>query len=146
MQNQTDDQIAIPIVEATKKRFSDFNSCSFDKGFHSPRNREEVATILDKVILPRKGKLSAINKEVEESEEFIQAKHKHSAVESSINALENHGLDRCLDHGINGFKRYVALGVVARNIQIIGHILQQKEAKRLKRLEKTRRQKMQLAA
>jgi len=146
MQHETDDQIAIPIVEATKKRFYDFNSCSFDKGFHSPRNQEELATILDKVILPRKGKLSAINKEFEESEEFIQARHKHSAVESSINALENHGLDRCLDHGINGFKRYVALAVVARNIQIIGHILQQKEVKRLKRLEKTRRQKIQLAA
>jgi hypothetical protein len=26
-------------------------------------------------------------------------------VESGINALENHGLDRCPDHGINGFKR-----------------------------------------
>ena len=146
MQNETDDQIAIPMIEATKKRFSDFTSCSFDKGFHSPRNQEELAAILDKVILPRKGKLSAINKKVEESEEFIQAKRKHSAVESSINALENHGLDRCPDHGINSFKRYVALAVVARNIQIIGHILQQKEVKRLKRLEKTRRQKMQLVA
>ena len=64
MQNETDDQIAIPMIEATKKRFSDFNSCSFDKGFHSPRNQEELAAILDKVILPRKGKLSAINREV----------------------------------------------------------------------------------
>ena len=146
MQNETDDQIAVPIVEATKKRFSDFNSCSFDKGFHSPRNQEELAAILDKVILPRKGKLSAINKEVEESEEFIHAKRKHSAVESSINALENHGLDRCPDHGIHGFKRYVALAVVARNIQIIGHILQQKEVKRLKRLEKIRQQEIRLVA
>ena len=146
MQNETDDQIAVPIIEATRKRFSDFTSCSFDKGFHSPRNQEELAAILDKVILPRKGKLSAINREVEESEEFIQAKRKHSAVESSINALENHGLDRCLDHGIHGFKRYVALAVVARNIQIIGHILQQKEVKRLKRLEKIRQQEIRLVA
>lgn len=89
MQNETDDQIAVPMIEATQKRFSDFTSCSFDKGFHSPRNQEELAGILDKVILPRKGKLSAINREVEESEEFIQAKRKHLAVESSINALEN---------------------------------------------------------
>jgi len=144
MQKETDDQIAVPIIEATKKRFSDFTSCSFDKGFHSPRNQDELAAILDKVILPRKGKLSAINKEIEESEEFIQARRKHSSVESSINALENHGLDRCLDHGINGFKRYVALAVVARNIQIIGHILQQKKIKRLKCLEKIRQQKVQL--
>ena len=38
MQNETDDQIAVPMIEATKKRFSDFNSCIFDKGFHSPEN------------------------------------------------------------------------------------------------------------
>ncbi len=101
MQNGTDDQIAVPIIEATQKRFSDFTSCSFDKGFHNPRHQEELAAILDKVILPKKGKLSAINKEVEESEEFIQARHKHSDVEFSINALENHGRP-LLDHGIKG--------------------------------------------
>ena len=48
----------------------------------------------------------------------------HSAVESAINALEVHGLDKCPDHGIDGFKRYVALSVVARNIQKIGSIIQ----------------------
>lgn len=146
MQNETDDQIAVQIVEETLKRFPDFNRCSFDKGFHSPGNQERLAALLDKVILPRKGKLSEINKAVEQSEEFVQAKRKHSSVESSINALENHGLDRCLDHGINGFKRYVALAVVARNIQIIGHILQQKKLKQQKRLKKRGRQELQLAA
>jgi hypothetical protein len=128
MQNETDDKIVVPIIEEAIRRYSDFRSCSFDKGFHSPENQEELAAILDKVILPRKGRLSAINKEIEQSEEFIHAKHKHSAVESSINALENHGLDRCLDHGIHGFKRYVALAIVARNIQIVGDILQQKKS------------------
>ena len=146
MQNETDDKIAVPIIEETIRRFSDFRSCSFDKGFHSPKNQEKLAAILDKVILPRKGRLSAINKEIEQSEEFIQAKHKHSAVESSINALENHGLDRCLDHGIHGFKRYVALAIVARNIQMVGHILQQKKVKQLKRLKKSERQELRQAA
>jgi glutaminase len=88
---------------------------------------------LEKVVLPRKGRLSAINKEIENSEEFKEAKRKHSAVESAIHALGNHGLDRCPDHGINGFKRYVALAVVARNLQVLGHMLQQKEVKRLRR-------------
>ena len=96
----------------------------------------QLAEILDKLILPRKGKLSAINKEIESADEFKEARRKHSAVESSINAIENHGLDRCRDHGLHGFKRYVGLAVLARNIQIIGHILQQKERIRLQRLEK----------
>ena len=121
-------------------------SCSFDKGFHSPENQEHLRGILDQVILPRKGKLSAINKEIENSEAFREARRKHSAVESSINALENHGLDRCLDHGIEGFKRYVALAVVARNIQIMGHVLQQKELKRLQQLEQMQMQRQRLVA
>jgi hypothetical protein len=39
----------------------------------------------------------------------------------------------CPDHGIGGFKRYVAFAVVARNIHRIGAILWQQEQKRAKR-------------
>jgi len=140
MEQETDDKIAVPIVEETQSRFPDFRSCSFDKGFHSPDNQEKLAKLLDKSFLPRKGRLSAINREIENSEDFKRARRKHSAVESSINALENHGLDRCPDHGLHGFKRYVALAVVARNIQIVGDLLQKKEVKKL-RSEKKRKQK-----
>lgn len=146
MQKETDDGIAVPIIMETKERFPAFNSCTFDKGFHSPDNQKELSEILEKVVLPRKGKLSAINKEIEESEEFKEARRKHSAVESAINALENHGLDRCPDHGLHGFKRYVGLAIVARNIQIIGHILQQKQLKTEQRLEKRRQQRLREAA
>ncbi len=139
MQNETDDKIVVSIIKETQRRFADFKNCSFDKGFHSPNNQKELAILLDRAVLPRKGRLSAINKEIENSEEFKKAKRKHSAVESSINALGNHGLDRCRDHGIEGFKRYVALAVVARNIQLIGHMLQQKEVTRLRRQEKRER-------
>lgn len=142
MQNETDDKIAVPMIRETKKRFCNLSRCSFDKGFHSPSNQEELAKLLEKVILPRKGKLSEINKEVEGSEEFKRARRKHSAVESSISALENHGLDRCPDHGIDGFKRYVALGVLARNLQIIGHAIQQKQLKRQQRFRKRQNAKM----
>jgi IS5 family transposase len=137
MQKETDDQIAVPIIRETKERFPQLISCSFDKGFHSPANQKDLAVLLEKVILPRKGKLSAINKEIETSEDFKEARRKHSAIESSINALENHGLDRCLDHGVHGFKRYVGLAVLARNIQIVGHILQQKQLLRVQRLERS---------
>ena len=138
MQNETDDKVAVPIIQETLDRFENIYSCSFDKGFHSPSNQEELATMLEKVILPRKGKLSAINKEIENSEEFKQARRKHSAVESSIGALQNHGMELCRDHGIDSFKRHIGMAIVARNIQIIGHIVQQKELKRQERLEKRR--------
>lgn len=133
MQEQTDDKVAVAMVQEAKDRFPCLISCSFDKGFYTPHNRKKLEKIVDHVILPKKGRLSAKDKEIEHSEEFVAARRNHSSVESAINALENHGLDRCLDHGLHGFKRYVALAVVARNIQILGHLLQQKELKRQKR-------------
>ena len=91
---------------------------------------------LEQAVLPRKGKLSLQSQEIEQSPAFIQARRKHSAVESAINALEVHGLDMCPDHGVGGFKRYVALAVVARNIHRIGAILWQQEQERAKRKRK----------
>lgn len=136
MENQADDQVAVAMVTEAKRKFAALNSCSFDKGFHSPKNQKELQNLLDHVVLPRKGKLSLKAKEIEHSEDFIEARYKHSAVESAINALENHALDRCPDHGIIGFKRYVALAVLARNLQILGAKIQKKARKHLKRAEK----------
>ena len=68
----------------------------------------------------------------------LRPEEEHPAVESAINALEVHGLDRCLDQGIDGFKRHVGMAVVARNLQRIGAIVQQREREREER-EKRRR-------
>ena len=121
------------LLEVIKEMFPDLNSCSFDKGFYSPANKIELAKILDNVILPKKGRLTIEERSNECSEDFLQGKRKHSAVESGINALENHGLDRCPDHAITGFRRYVALAVFARNLQNLGNIIQQKKIRKLKR-------------
>lgn len=136
MENETDNQIAVDIMKETKKNFPALSTCSFDKGFHSPDNQTKLALILDGVILPRKGRLSTETAAIEKGPEFIQLRRKHSAVESAINALENHGLDRCPDHGLAGFKRYVGLAVLARNIQIIGRAVQIKKLQELKMAEK----------
>lgn len=130
MKKQTDEQIAITMVEETQKRFPCFRENSFDKGFHSSNNQAVLREKLDFLVLPRKGKLSKKASAIESSPEFRQARRKHSAVESAINGLEVHGLYRCPDRGIDGFKRYVALAIVARNIQRIGAILQMHEKKR----------------
>jgi IS5 family transposase len=133
LEQQTDNKVAIAMAQEAKDRFANLAGCSFDKGFYSPANQRELANILDYVILPKKGRLSAKDKQIEQTEEFVESRRKHSAVESSINALENHGLDRCLDHGLHGFKRYVSLSVLALNIQILGHLIQKKELKQQKR-------------
>ena len=146
MQSEVDKTIAVPFTKKTKELFPNLNSLSFDKGFWSPANRDELEEIIDKVVLPKKGKLAAKDKEREYSPEFKEAKHQHSAVESGINALENHGLDRCPDRSLNSFKRYISYAVLGRNLQILGNIIQEKEIARKKRSEKMKQFKRKRAA
>lgn len=127
MEKQTDDQVAVSLVSETQNRFPNLKVCSFDKGFHSPANQVALKERLELVVLPKKGRLNQKEKERESAAGFQAARCQHSAVESAINALEVHGLDKCPDHGIDGFKRYVSLAVLARNIQKLGAELRKQE-------------------
>ena len=127
MEKTTDDHIAVALVEHAQTRFPEVKTMSFDKGFHSPANQTELKQRLESVILPKKGRLSEADKARESDPAFVRLRRQHSAVESAINALGVHGLDQCPDHGLDGFKRYVALAVVARNIQRLGGILRKQE-------------------
>lgn len=127
MENTTDDQVAVAITRETKARFPFLKSCSYDKGFHSPQNQQDLRMELDFVVLPKKGGRTPEEQAHEGSERFGELRRKHSAVESAINALEHTGLDRCRDYGIEGFRRYVALAIVARNVHRLGCILQERE-------------------
>jgi transposase, IS5 family len=133
MEKQTDEQVALSMVKETQQRFAALQVCSFDKGFHSPENQQQLQAHLKMVALPRKGKLSQQAQAIEQAPEFVQARRQHPAVESAINALEVHGLNRCPDQGLVGFKRYIALAVVARNIHRIGAILRDQENRRARR-------------
>ncbi|BBO81308.1 DDE transposase [Desulfosarcina ovata subsp. sediminis] len=146
MVDQTDDQIAVAMVADTQEKYNGLIRCSFDKGFHSPQNQKDLKPLLDQVVLPRKGRLSEKAKQIENSEDFVHARRQHAAVESAINALENHGLDRCPDHGLHGFKRYVGLAVLSRNIQKLGAALQEQTIKRIKRRKKAAERSFRLAA
>jgi transposase, IS5 family len=136
MEKTTDTAMALPMAKAAKKRFPEIKSMSMDKGFHSPENQKELAKEIERVVIPKKGRLSKADQERENDPEFVVRRRAHPAVESAINALEVHGLDRCLDHGIEGFKRYVALGVLARNIQRLGAILREHERPKRRNLFK----------
>ena len=69
----------------------------------------------------------------------MRNRHKCSAVELAINALEVHGFDTCPDHGIDGFKRYVALAVLVRNIQQLGVKIKQQGIKQERRKQKIKK-------
>lgn len=135
MERETDDKIAVEMVAESQKRYARLAIASFDKGFHNPQNQKDLRDLLELTVLPKKGRLSEADRQREGSEEFKTLRRQHSAVESAINALEQHGLDICPDQGIDGFKRYVALAVVARNIHRLGSVIrnQRREKERRKR-------------
>jgi len=122
MQGEQDIDIAVPFFLDLLMRFL-IASVSCDKGFWSHPNFQRLCPLVDHVVMPKKGKLSQSDKEREYSKPFQQLRHQHAAVESAINCLEHHGLNRCPDKGITNFRRYTALGVLAYNLHKIGNIL-----------------------
>ena len=146
MWQETDDKIAVIMVEAAQQRYPQLHQCSFDTGFHSPANQKNLKHILEHAILPKRGRLSKEDQAREQSEPFRKARHQHSAVESCINNLEVRGLDRCLSYGKDGFERHVALSIVACNLHRVGLILQRQERARLQKVERRKKKLLAVAA
>ena len=141
MEKQRDAAQVGDLCDRIKKNYSGdtINSHSFDKGFWSKDNFAILQkTEIKQVILPKKGRHSKEDKERESGPEFKKSRNAHSAVESNINMLEHHGLNRCMDKGLHGFKRYVGLSVLAYNLHILGNTLKTKARAEEERKEKPR--------
>ena len=148
MKGEKDAAQVKPLTERLKKKCADkkIRSHSFDKSFWSKDNHEILnAAAIEQVVLPKRGKHNKEDKERESSKAFKQIRNKHSAVESNINMLEHHGLNRCMDKGLHGFKRCVGLSVLAYNLHILGNTLQSIDRKKQEQSEK-RKQRYQQAA
>lgn len=97
---------------------------SFDRGFHSPENQQQLAEIIDHPCLPKPGPKQAAAQQAQASVKFHQARQRHPGVESAIGALQSgNGLVRCRDGTEEGFERYVALGILGRNLHVLGKLL-----------------------
>ena len=138
IEREADVSLSIPLAERLLNRFGGdgIESISFDKGFYKRENKELLKLYIPEVIMPKKGKKNQAEQEEESSKMFRKLRHRHSAVESDINRLEHHGLDRCLDKGLKAFKRYCALGVVAANLHKLGNVLQERARKKEEKLRK----------
>jgi transposase, IS5 family len=102
-------------------------SVSFDKGFTRAADRELLSLYVPEVVMPKRGKKNAAEVERENGKRFVALRKQHSAVESEINSLEHHGLNRCLDVGLPGYLRYVGYGVMSYNLHVIGRELLARE-------------------
>ena len=97
---------------------------SFDRGFHSPKNQQALAEIIAHLCLPKPGARQAAQQEQEATVEFHQSRQRHSGIESAINALQaGNGMERCRDRTEPGFGRYIQLGVLGRNLHVLGKVV-----------------------
>jgi hypothetical protein len=120
MNDEQDRDIVIEITDRLLRKYKLIDSMSFDKGHWLAENKELLELEIPLVVLPKLGKLTAQEKEMESSKLFKWLKNKHSAIESNINELEHRGLDRCPDRSYAHFASYVAMGICAYNLKKIG--------------------------
>jgi len=126
---ETDEKIVVPIMRTLQKRMHNrIKVASFDMGFWSPDNLKELEEIVEVACLPKKGRLSLEAKLRESSPLFRQARRWHPGIESAIHALvASNGLVVCRARGEVGYHRYVALGVLGRNLHTLGRTLLDQE-------------------
>lgn len=102
---------------------------SLDRGFHSPENQKALAKIVAHPCLPMLGAHRAREQQRTSSVEFRAARQWHPGIESAIGALQSgNALARCRDRTERGFARYIGLGVLGRNLHVLGKLLLAREA------------------
>ena len=129
MQQTADSNETLPLVDRLLNCYGTgaIKSISFDKGFSNEEDRKLLELYIPEVIMPKRGRLSQADKERQSKRTFKELRQRHNAVESDINCLEHHGLNRCPDKGLKGFKRYAGFGVLAYNLHKIGNRLLEKQ-------------------
>jgi IS5 family transposase len=129
---QADVNQSVPLTDRLLGRYGAgaIASLSFDKGFTRTEDRELLSLYVPEVVMPKRGKKNAAENERENGKKFVALRRQHSAVESEINSLEHHGLNRCLDVGLPAYLRYVGYGVMSYNLHVIGRELLARERAR----------------
>tara|TARA_B000000460_G_C21516408_1_gene393645 strand:- start:247 stop:1713 length:1467 start_codon:yes stop_codon:yes gene_type:complete len=103
-------------------------SASFDRGFDSPENQKHLEEIIRHPCLPKRDPRQFAEQQKNASVRFRDARQRHPGIESAIGALQSgNGLERCRDRGEKGFERYIGLGVLGRNLHVLGKLLIQQQ-------------------
>lgn len=134
-EKEVDKELTVKIGRSVHDKYSSqelhLKSISFDRNYFSFPAQKELSKLYEDVILPKPGYKSSKQRALESGEIFVKKRKAHSAVESNINQLEHHGLDKCRDKGIDGFKRYVAYGVLSYNLHQMGKLLMATSSKQM---------------
>jgi len=83
-----------------------------------------LAEIIPHPCLPKPGVKQSAEQQANANIRFHKARQRHAGVESAIGALQNgNGLKRCRDRTEGGFERYIALGILGRNLHTLGKLV-----------------------
>ena len=98
---------------------------SGDRGVYSSQNETYARQRrVKRVILPKPGHKTEERRQYESQGWFKLGRRFHVGIEGRISVGKRKcGLDRCLDHGEDGFDSWVGWGVVAGNLAVIGRTL-----------------------
>lgn len=121
----SDKEVVVGQTKFVQQSFDNkIRRASFDRGFHSPENQKQLSALVPSVCLPKPGKKQAARQLAAASDDFHEGVQSHPGVESAIGALQSgNGLKRCRDRTEPGFERYVALGILGRNLHTLGRLL-----------------------
>jgi len=125
-----DQDLVVPVMRQLQQRYrGKIKSASFDRAFHTPDNQRELAKIVRTPCIASKGQEKGRQQQKEGTVAFRKARQNHPGVESGIGALQSgNGQKRCRDKSKRGFERYVALGILGRNLQTLGKLLLARDA------------------
>jgi hypothetical protein len=120
-----DQDVLVPAMTELQERVDGkIERASFDRAFHTPDNQKQLATIVAHPCIPKKGQISGRQQQEEATVEFRQARQNHPGIESAIGALQSgNGQEQCRDKSKLGYDRYVGLGILGRNLQVLGKLL-----------------------
>jgi len=109
---------------AQKKHGGAIQTASFDRGFYSRENEEQLRTIVEEPCVPPRHPQQYAACLKDGSVEFHRLRQRHPGIESAIGALQaGNGLKRCRDRSELGFERYFGLAILGRNIHVLGKLL-----------------------
>ena len=121
--NASDKLQWVPSLDAHQQLFGKApTQASADRGVFSTGNETAAKDRgVKRVVLPKPGKKSKKRHQQEHQPWFLRARKWHNGIEGRISVLKRcYNLDRCFNHGQDGFHRWVGWGVIAHNLNKIG--------------------------
>jgi hypothetical protein len=132
----SDVDVAVPLIDAVQATYPAFTACSFDRAFHSPKNRTALDARLTMNALPKKGKLNRADRVRQSDPAFLEARRQHPAVESCLANFGLRGGALVREKSKANFALMVGLSVLAVNVHRLGCLVRNQERARNKRRQR----------